>query len=548
MWLNETLLALIYSVNLLSSTQAARNSRRPHRHSAFGASMTATGTTTLPTTTIIQSLDENKFEYDEEWYMWRCYQPFGCFYIGSPWSGGSRPVSTFPVRPDSINPHFMLYTRQRIDDPHQLIIDDLSTIRNSPLRKRENLYFIIHGYLDNGNKTWVLRMMRELLQHEDANVIVVNWIGGAGPPYTQAVANTRLVGAMTGRLASQLIQRGNILPTRLHCIGHSLGAHTCGYIGYNLRVQYGYKLSRISGLDPAEPHFSNTSPMVRLDPTDADFVTAIHTDCSPFISGGLGISQPVAHIDFYPNGGRNQPGCNEGVFNSITLEKGSLFRGIKRFLGCNHIRSYEYFIESINTACPFLSVPCTSWEKFQNGSCFDCVEQHCPRFGFNAQPGNYHASTYLMTGREKSFCKAHYRVTIIISKTNESLSYGGEVGMFVIRVIGPNGKTTERMSLSEHSKYYEPGTKHTVVIPGDVVGKVEAVEITWDYQTSMFNPLTWRLLHKPKAYIDSLTIKSLEFHNEITVCPANTKTLVANEPQMLKEENCQYSELNFVAT
>lgn len=67
--------------------------------------------------------------------------------------------------------------------------------------------------------------------------------------------------------------------------------------------------------------------MVRLDPTDATFVTAIHTDSSPFISGGLGIVQAVGHIDFYPNSGRNQPGCNEGVLNSITLERGSFFRG-----------------------------------------------------------------------------------------------------------------------------------------------------------------------------------------------------------------------------
>lgn len=90
-------------------------------------------------------------------------------------------------------------------------------------------------------------MMNELLLRENCNVVVINWIGGAGPPYTQAVANTRLVGAMTGRLASQLIQKGNMPASRLHCIGHSLGAHTCGYVGHNLRVQYGYKLGRITG-------------------------------------------------------------------------------------------------------------------------------------------------------------------------------------------------------------------------------------------------------------------------------------------------------------
>ena len=64
-----------------------------------------------------------------------------------------------------------------------------------------------------------------------------------------------------------------------------------------------------------------------MDPTDAEFVSAIHTDNSPFISGGLGIKQTVAHLDFYPNGGKNQPGCNIGVINSISAEKGSLIRG-----------------------------------------------------------------------------------------------------------------------------------------------------------------------------------------------------------------------------
>lgn len=536
MFLNETLFVLAYTANIMATL--------PEKTDVKNVSIAEN----ITTTTLSPEEKENKFDLDDQWYMWRCFEPYGCFYIGAPWSGENRPVSTFPARPDSINPRYTLYTRKQADQIYELKIDDFETIRETPLNKKNNFYFIIHGFLDNGDKTWVLRMMKELLLREDCNVMIVNWLAGAGPPYTQAVANTRLVGAMTARLAAQLIEIGEVPSSRMHCIGHSLGAHTCGYVGYTLSNRYGYKLGRITGLDPAEPHFSNTSPMVRLDPTDATFVTSIHTDCNPFISGGLGITQPVAHIDFYPNGGRNQPGCNEGVLNSITLERGSFFRGIKRFLGCNHIRSYEYFIESINSPCPFLAVPCNSWDKFQEGSCFDCVNQYCPRFGLDAQPGNYHAAVYLMTGRDRPFCKGHYKVTINISKTDESLLYGGEVGMFVVRAIGSNGKKTEKMQLSSASKYYEPGSTHTIVLSGDIVGKPNSVEITWEYQTSVFNPLTWRLLHTPRAYIDSLTIKSLETDHEITLCPDNTKTLIANQPKILTVENCRNVEHNTIST
>lgn len=37
-------------------------------------------------------------------------------------------------------------------------------------------------------------MRDELLKGEDLNVIVVDWAGGSLPLYTQATANTRLVG------------------------------------------------------------------------------------------------------------------------------------------------------------------------------------------------------------------------------------------------------------------------------------------------------------------------------------------------------------------
>lgn len=40
-------------------------------------------------------------------------------------------------------------------------------------------------------------------------------------------------------------------------------------------------------MDPAEPHFSKTDPVVRLDTSDAIFVDVIHTNARPFISGGM---------------------------------------------------------------------------------------------------------------------------------------------------------------------------------------------------------------------------------------------------------------------
>ena len=39
-------------------------------------------------------------------------------------------------------------------------------------------------------------------------------------------------------------------------------------------------------MDPAGPYFENVDPMVRLDPTDAVFVDAIHSDSDPIVNLG----------------------------------------------------------------------------------------------------------------------------------------------------------------------------------------------------------------------------------------------------------------------
>ncbi|XP_039101841.1 lipase member I isoform X3 [Hyaena hyaena] len=260
----------------------------------------------------------------------------------------------------------MLYTRNSRSCAEPLFEQDNSLNVNFNTSKKT--VWIIHGYRPTGSTpAWLQNFLKVLLTYEDLNVIVVDWNRAATTfLYSRAVKNTRKVAASLGIYIQTLLSHGASLDN-FHFIGMSLGAHLSGFVGKIFQGQLG----RITGLDPAGPRFSGQPYNQRLDYTDAKFVDVIHSD-----TDGLGINEPLGHIDFYPNGGKKQPGCPTSIFSGIA------------YIKCHHQRAVYLFMASLETTCHFISFPCPSYKDFQAGSCVDCddfKEKSCPRLGNKAE-------------------------------------------------------------------------------------------------------------------------------------------------------------------
>jgi len=327
-------------------------------------------------------------------FITRCYGEYGCFSNWGKFITLSRPINLFPSTPEKINLKLNLFTRKNPGTIELLKVDDVTGVNQTNFNFSMPTKLIIHGYTDSGNNIWCLNMKDELLINNNFNVIIVDWEDGAKSPYIQAVANTRLVGAMIARFL-QLIQTAYGYPPQMsHIIGHSLGAHTAGYAGERLN-----KLGRISGMDPAGPYFENTDPVVRLDKTDAMLVDVMHTNGFSLLAGDAGINMQVGHMDFYPNGGFDQPGC-------YLLEA-----GFQDWLGCSHNRAYKYYTESINN-CTFQSYECANDADFLDDLCNKCEGSgnSCASMGFHADDYlngnviNEPIKFYLNTNKNPPYC------------------------------------------------------------------------------------------------------------------------------------------------
>ena len=91
--------------------------------------------------------------------------------------------------------------------------------------------------------------------------------------------------------------------------------------------------------------------------------------------GGLSIHRPLGHLDFYPNGGKNQPACgSDGSFSIFGLFN------VGPANGCSHNLAKTYFLETITGGGPkFVAKRCLNWQTFQAGGCAALEDE---TFGF----------------------------------------------------------------------------------------------------------------------------------------------------------------------
>ncbi|XP_054261495.1 inactive pancreatic lipase-related protein 1-like isoform X2 [Macrosteles quadrilineatus] len=413
----------------------------------------------------------------------KCYGELGCLDLSPEWYNPRlRPLNLFPLAREIIDTRFILYTRNNTLEGQILRAGQDNDILKTNFDAKKESKLIIHGFVDNTRlSSWLKEMRLELLKYGDMNVFEVDWDKGSLPPYTQATANTRLVGLEIAFFINHLKDKYGLDPADIHLIGHSLGAHTAGYAGQNI-----VGLGRITGLDPAGPYFQGMPSNVRLDPSDASYVEVIHTDGSTL---GYGMSDPCGHVDFYPNNGRDQPGCDVSqTLTPLALIRENTEEAARVAVACNHNRAIRLFIESINGECPYIGHPCATYQSFLKGECFSSRGVGAAVMGLKSLKGNGLPGSkyFFMTSDKAPYCRYHYRVTLGFAKPSKAeQTIEGQ-----IKITLHGEKTARECDLTpSRPQKFVHGTLHKFLNTDTVdTGPVHKADVRWRRNSNVLSP------------------------------------------------------------
>lgn len=195
---------------------------------------------------------------------------------------------------------------------------------------------VIHGFWNSHNSRINKALKKAYMENYDVNLIIVNY-SRVSRDSCYKIARNRLdlIGRKIANFLDIVLGDDAFQWKNLVLVGHSLGSHTSGIVGRNVRKG---KVGAIIALDPAAPGFESKHTPSRLRPDDAEYTQCIHTN-----GDSLGLMEPICQTDFYPNFGKEQPGC-------IILAD-----------LCSHSRAWKFFAESLTR--DFTAYECESMQE-----------------------------------------------------------------------------------------------------------------------------------------------------------------------------------------
>ncbi|XP_069452486.1 hepatic triacylglycerol lipase isoform X1 [Ovis canadensis] len=426
---------------------------------------------------------------------------------------------------------FLLF-RGETDKGCQIRLNHSDTLQQCGFNSSLPLVMIVHGWLVDGIlEDWVWEMVAALKSQlaQSVNVGLAEWVTLAHNHYTTAVRNTRLVGQEIAALLQWLQESVQFSPSHVHLIGYSLGAHVSGFAGSYMSRKH--KIGRITGLDAAGPLFEKASLSDRLSPDDANFVDAIHTFTWEHMGLSVGIKQPIAHYDFYPNGGSYQPGCHFLELYKHFAKHG--LNAITQTVKCAHERSVHLFIDSLLHAdMQSTAYLCRDMDSFSQGLCLSCKKGRCNTLGYHTRQewqSKKSKSLFLVTRAQSPFKVYHYQFKIrFINQTENPVE-----PTFALSFLGTRG---ERQKIPiTLSKGITSNETFSFLITLDVdIGELIIIKFKWENSmvwSNVWNTvqtiIPWRResLHSGLA-LKSIRVKVGETQQRMTFCSENMNDLV----------------------
>ncbi|XP_061855876.1 hepatic triacylglycerol lipase [Colius striatus] len=419
---------------------------------------------------------------------------------------------------------FRVYT-DTTEEGCQIFLNQLETLDKCSFNASLPLVMIVHGWsVDGILESWIWKMAAALKsQHKQLNVIIADWLTFAHQHYPIAVQNTRYIGQEIADFLEWLEESIQFSRSNVHLIGYSLGAHVSGFAGSYISGTN--KIGRITGLDPAGPLFEGMSPTDRLSPDDANFVDAIHTFTKQHMGLSVGIKQPVAHFDFYPNGGTFQPGCHIlHVYNHIAQYG---IAGITQTVKCAHERSVHLFIDSLlHNDKQSRAYWCNDINTFNKGMCLSCRKNRCNTLGYNIREERLPKSRqlFLKTRAQMPFKVYHYQFKIhfINEIQGKKIDPTFTMSLAGTKEDAKNLPITLVEGISNGNKTYS----FLITLDTDI-GELIMIKFKWE-GTAVWENLWDRVQNiipwtkgtrRPGLIVKTIKVKAGETQQKMTFCP-----------------------------